>query len=129
METSHQPNQLQVWAGQAGAGPDPGTGEDEQDQPDPAPDAQVRLWTTNRLQTLIATLTPYIDGTFGDVSPRHGTLYLRAVGELNRLWNARYLPPPPEPEPEPEEEVRTVEQAAAVRTRVLEYLEELRNRT
>lgn len=103
----------------------PGTGTD-----DPGPDDQVRIWTTERLRAFIHTLQPYVDGTFGEISPRHGTLYLRAVQELNRLWNARYTPPPPELEPEPEDQVqaREVEQAAQVRARVLEQLEALRAR-
>lgn len=112
--------------GNAGARAGTGSGTDE-----PGPDDQVRIWTTERLRAFIHTLQPYIDGTFGEVSPRHGSLYLRAVQELNRIWNARYLPPPPEPEPEPEEQeqAREVEQAALVRQRVLDQLEQLRARS
>lgn len=109
--------------------PGAGTGSGE-DNP-PGPDDQVRIWTTERLRTFIGTLQPYVDGTFGEVSPRHGALYLRAVAELNRLWNAKYLPPAElEAQPDPEQEQsRAAEASALVRARVLDQLEALRARS
>jgi hypothetical protein len=101
-------------------------------EPDPGADEQVRVWTTGQLRLLIRNLTPYVDGTFGTVSTKHGQLLMRAIVELNRLWSAQYRIPPPPPPPEPdivEEEVKAAESARITRERVLDQLRELRTRT
>lgn len=61
---------------------------------DREPDAseQVRLWTTEKLQEMIASLEPYTNGTLGEISPRHATARLAAIRELNRVWQAHVLP-------------------------------------
>lgn len=87
--------------------------------------AQVRMWATARLRNLVETLDPYVNGTLGEVSPRHAAVYLATVKEINRLWGASRVPVP-----EPvEEEAKVIERAVAVRNRVLAQLEELRTRT
>lgn len=65
-------------------------GPDEAREPDPS--EQVRLWTTEKLQEMIASLEPYTNGTLGEISPRHATARLAAIRELNRLWQAHVLP-------------------------------------
>lgn len=103
-----------------------------QDQaPGPGEDEQVRMWTTERLRTLIRTLSPYVDGTFGTVSTKHAQVYMSAVRELNRLWSASYIrPPDPVAEPDVEEaELVRIESARQVREQVLDQLQQLRNRT
>lgn len=118
-------------AGGDEAGPQPGVGGDGGHPGDLDPAEQVRLWSSEKLRTFIHNLEPYINGTFGVVSTKHGQLYMAALRELNRIWSAQYrLPPqlPPAPDESEVEQVR-MEEARKVRERVLDQLTELRNRS
>ncbi len=55
--------------------------------------AQVRLWSTGKLQQFLENLEPYVDGSLGPVSPRHAATYLQGLREMNRLWGAAWSPP------------------------------------
>lgn len=39
-----------------------------------------------RLSTLWQALAPYVDGTFGDVDPRHAAVAVQLIKELGRLY-------------------------------------------
>lgn len=97
---------------------------------DPAPDEQARVWTTSKLRSLIQALDPYVDGTLGEVSPRHASVYVSAIREMDRLWGAYYKQPPPEPDDsgDDEQEKRALEHSKEVRTRVLDQIDQLRER-
>lgn len=80
---------------------------------------QVRVWATAQLMGLIEALTPYVNGSFGEVLPQHAQAYVAAVKEINRIWRvAAPVPPPP---PEVVEEDPAVE-SARMRERVLDQL-------
>lgn len=121
--------------------PDPPPGEDnggnwsppaDGTNPDtePSPDEAVRVWTTDQLRVLIRNLKPYIDGTFGTVSTKHAQVYMSAVRELNKLWRAYYQPPPQIEDElsDSDAEVARMEAASVTRNKVLDQLQELRNR-
>ncbi len=114
--------------------------------------AEVRMWSTGKLQVLVESLEPYVDGSLGQVSPRHAATYLQAVKEVSRLWGSDYKPPritpaqvrrieskirdqveleAAEAERERQRAEREQREQAAVtnRARVLEQLEELRRRS
>lgn len=88
---------------------------------EPSHGEQVRTWTTAKLRELVEVLDPYVNGTLGDVSPRHATVYLQAVRELNKLWGAYEVPESPSETP-------PATRAAQVRGQVLAALEALRER-
>lgn len=54
---------------------------------------QVRIWATAKLTNLVEALEPYIDGTLGQISPRHAGTYLQATRELIKLWSSVHKPP------------------------------------
>lgn len=123
--------EVQLWRGLGTFTEPPPVDGTPVDEPVVGEDEQVRYWTTDRLRQLIRNLQPYTDGTFGTVSTKHATVYLSAIRELNKLWDAYYRPPvelPPEPDPEVVEAAR-IEAAALVRGRVLDQLQELRDRS
>jgi hypothetical protein len=111
----------------------PGGGRDSQEEPDQA--EQARLWATARLKELVESLRPYIDGTLGDISPRHAAVYVTAVKEINRLWSAYFNPSIVKPNMEDLEREealeaeRVAEQARITRDRVLDQLRQLRDRS
>lgn len=86
------------------------------------PTSEVRIWTTAGIRKLLTALEPYLDGTLGDVSPRHAALYLDGLKELNRLWAARYVP-----RPSPTA-LAGMEGVVAKREQVLGMLDQLRSR-
>lgn len=86
------------------------------------PSSDVRIWTTAGIRKLLVALEPYLDGTLGDVSPRHATLYLDGLKELNRVWSARYIPRPSAAA------LAGIEGVVAKREQVLGMLDQLRQR-
>jgi hypothetical protein len=52
----------------------------------------VRRFCTERLYELEKTLRPYIDGSFGEVSPPHTNSYIVLLRELARLYEAHKRP-------------------------------------
>lgn len=46
----------------------------------------VRRHNTQKLRQLIETLEPYIDGSYGPVSPRMAEVYMKALRELGLLY-------------------------------------------
>lgn len=100
-------------------------GPDEDREPDPS--EQVRLWTTEKLQEMIASLEPYTNGTLGEISPRHATARLAMIRELNRVWQAHVIPEPEhERDAEHQAELERVQEevAAQVRAEVEQEREE-----
>lgn len=53
---------------------------------------RVRLFCAERLYELERGLRPWIDGSFGEVSPAHVTVYLGTLRELGRLYEAQKRP-------------------------------------
>lgn len=103
-------------------GPPPGPGASEDDKR-----ATMRNHTTGLLLNLLHNLNPYIDGTLGDISPRHASTYVAACRELNRVWDVTYREPDHvDDEPDPVAVARA--RAAAVRAQVLDQLATLRTR-
>ena len=111
----------------------PGEGPEGAQQPDQA--EQARVWATSRLRELVENLRPYIDGTLGEVSPRHAAVFVTAVKEINRLWSAYFNPSSVKPDMEDLEREealeaqRVREQARITRQRVLDQLSQLRDRS
>lgn len=52
----------------------------------------VRRFCAERLYELERGLRPWIDGSFGDVSPPHVTAYVTTLRELGRLYEAHKRP-------------------------------------
>lgn len=52
----------------------------------------VRRFCAERLYELERSLRPWIDGSFGDVSPPHVTAYVTTLRELGRLYEAHKRP-------------------------------------
>jgi len=53
---------------------------------------RVRIESTRLYMELIESLKPYIDGSLGPVSPNHANSFLKAVREVNLLWDAYARP-------------------------------------
>jgi hypothetical protein len=86
------------------------------------PSVEVRVWTTAGIRRLLVALEPYLDGTLGDVSPRHASLYLKGLQELNRLWAAQYTPV------RSADALAGIESVSARREKILGMLDQLRER-
>jgi hypothetical protein len=52
----------------------------------------VRKFCADRLYDLERSLRPWIDGSFGDISPAHITGYVSVLRELGRLYEAQKRP-------------------------------------
>ena len=100
-------------------------------QPDPAAERHqryteqqdaARAWITSQLRQFLTRLDPYVDGTTGELNPRHLEIYLSALAQLGRTWavtNAvKAPPPPPALEAEPEDPA-AVEAARTARVEAL----------
>lgn len=84
----------------------------------------VRQQSTQRVQTLVESLQPYVDGSFGQINPGHVKVYLDCLRELGRLWRVYARP---EPVPEVVDEVAIAAVTAEVRrAQVLVELGKLR---
>lgn len=57
---------------------------------------RMRVQLTAELQEFKELLRPYVDGSFGEVLPGHGQLWLKAQHEIGLLWNAHKPPHRPE---------------------------------
>lgn len=64
--------------------------------------AVVRHHNTDKIKGVLATLEPYVDGSFGPVQPGHVRVYLEALKALGQLWRVYAPVPPPEPVADPE---------------------------
>lgn len=93
--------------------------------PDPGDSVgQVRVWATAQLMELIKALTPYVNGSFGEVLPQHAQAYVAAVKEINRIWRVAAPVPPVREEEFQDPHV----EAARMRERVLDQLAVLGSR-
>lgn len=85
----------------------------------------VRAFLTGKLQGVIESLEPYVDGTF-ELSPRMVEVYLRALREMGLLYRVY---DPPRVDPGHEEELEPQLALEAVRRDVMSQLDELEMRT
>lgn len=87
----------------------------------------VRAFLTAKLQGVLDSLEPYMDGTF-EMSPRMAEVYLRALREMGLLYRV-YDPPRVDPGEEETEAPSPQLALEAVRREVSSQLEELELRT
>lgn len=87
--------------------------------------AQVRVWSTGKLMDLVGVLTPYVNGSFGEVLPEHARIYIGAISEINRMWRVGA----PLSTPVQEQEVDPVVASARMRSRVSAQLAALVSRS
>lgn len=53
---------------------------------------RVRKHCAERLGILLQDLTPYVNGSFGDIAAGHAAVYIAAVKELGRLYRVHEVP-------------------------------------
>lgn len=52
----------------------------------------VRIYCAQQLRELLDRLRPYVDGSFGDISPGHAQVFVGAVRDLGRLYQVQRGP-------------------------------------
>jgi hypothetical protein len=57
---------------------------------------RVRQYCAQKYVSMIESLTPYINGDMGDITPGHAAAYINLVKELGRLYGAQKPPRDPE---------------------------------
>jgi hypothetical protein len=58
---------------------------------------QARAYNTHKLRGIVDTLTPYVDGSMGMVSPPHTKLYLQALKDMGLMYQLSQPPQLSEP--------------------------------
>jgi hypothetical protein len=88
----------------------------------------VRSFISSKLNNLLDSLDPYIDGTMGPVSSRHVSNYVNALKLLGALYRVYDPVPAPVPVEDPDE-YQILQTSAMLRDQVLAQLEQLAIRT
>ncbi len=81
--------------------------------------AAIRQSNTVKIQAILRSLEPHIDGSFGPVNPRLIEVYFKGLAEIAKLYGV-YTPPKPK-----QEEQAPDREAAALRATAEQQLREL----
>ncbi len=81
--------------------------------------AAIRQSNTVKIQTVLRSLEPQIDGSYGPVNPRLIEVYFKGLAEIAKLYGV-YAPPKPK-----QEEKAPDREAAALRATAEQQLQEL----